>query len=66
MVEGGHSFGFALKTSDALASRHFGRKNLQSHLTAELRVLGYIDLSHAASAEFPEDLVVRKDLAYHK
>ncbi len=41
-----------------LTAREVGRQHLQRHLAAELRVLGEIDLAHAALAELGGDLVV--------
>ncbi len=42
-----------------LRARKLGWQDLQGYLTLELRVLGTIDLSHAAFAELSGDLEVR-------
>ncbi len=39
------------------------RQELQRHAAAELQILGFVDDTHAAAAELPEDTVVRDRLA---
>ena len=59
MIESGDGFGFTLESlSKLLGVRHVGWEYFQSHLAAELGVLGDEDFAHAAPAELLEDLVV--------
>ncbi len=46
-------------------SRHLGRQDLERDLARELRVLGQVDLAHAALAELPENPVLIQHLANH-
>src|SRR2546427_9036819 len=43
---------------------HFSRKKLQRHAAAELRVLGSIYDTHAARAQFGENLVMQQRLFF--
>jgi hypothetical protein len=67
VVEGGEDFGFALETGKALrvGSDGFGQ-HLDGHLTAELRVVGPVDLAHATFAELGGDLEMGKRGADHR
>ena len=58
MVERGEDLSFAAETGDALGIvRERGRQDLQRHVTSELRVLGAVDLAHAAAAYERDDFV---------
>ena len=66
MIECRSGTGFALKTFEGLGI--FGklfRKKLQRHVAAEVHVFRFIHHTHAASADLPQDAIVRNDLAYH-
>ena len=64
VVQRGKNLGLTLETSQPLrVSRHFFQEELDRHLATELRVLGAIDLSHAACTEGGEDLVVAEPRA---
>ena len=64
VIEGGEDLRFALETGQPLGIRgdRFGQ-HLDGHLTAELAVLGAIDLPHAAFAELGGDPEMRESLA---
>ena len=66
MVERGRGLGFALKTGERLriAGDIVGKK-FQGDETVKANVLGFIDDSHAATAELFGDAVVRDSLANH-
>ena len=66
MVQGGCGLGFALKTGEGLRilGNFFGQE-LQRDKAAQLYVLGLVDDTHAAAAEFLDDAVVRDGLADH-
>lgn len=64
MVEGGSSFGFALKTGECL--RIFGDvlgKKFQSDEAMEARIFGFVHHAHAAASQFFRDAVVGDGLA---
>ena len=64
VVERGGCFGFALEAlADFLVGDEMSRKKLQGDGTVELRVLGFVDDTHAAFTELLGDLVVRDGLA---
>ncbi len=57
----------ALEAFDRLRiARQLRREEFDGNLPAEPRVLGAIDHSHAAAAEFFDDAVVRDGLADHR
>ena len=57
---------FARETFDGLRiARVFLRQKLQRDLAAEIQIFGEIDDSHAATAEFFKNAVVRDCLAQH-
>ncbi len=67
MVEGGQRLGLALEAVQPLGVRgQLGRQQLERHLPLEPRVLGAIDLTHAARAELLEDAVVAQGAARHE
>ena len=64
VIEGRSGARLALKALEQLAVLgHFGRKKLQSHVAAELRILGFINNAHAARAQLSENLVMQERLA---
>src|SRR6266550_4488022 len=66
MVESGCRTGLATKTFQGLRIVSYViRQELQSHESAEARVLGLIDNTNTAAAELLNDAVVRDDLADH-
>ena len=59
VVEGGDGTSFALEAREAVGIvGHLSRQHLESHVTAELRVIGAIHLPHAARADRRGDVVV--------
>ena len=61
MIEGGDRPRLALEALQALrVGRHLRREQLQRHAALERRVLGGIDLAHAAGAELLQDPIVAK------
>ena len=66
MVQGGDGLGLPLEPAQALGRSHLGRQNLQRDLATEFRVLGNIDIAHAAGAKLLENLVVGQGLADHR
>jgi len=58
MIERGDGLGLALEAAPPLRRRHLRRKHLQGDFARKLRVLGDKNLSHAASSELLEDVVV--------
>ena len=66
MIESGCRTSLATETFQGLGIlSYFFRQKLQSHESAEARVLGLIDNTHTAAAELLNDAVVRDDLADH-
>ena len=66
MVERGGGFRFAVKPFPGLfVAQQVRRQKLQGHRAAELGVLGFVDDTHAALAEFLGDEVVRDGLIDH-
>jgi hypothetical protein len=64
MIERGGGLGFALETGEGLrVARDVLREKFQRDETAEARVLGFVDDTHAATTEFFDDAVVRDGLA---
>ena len=64
MVESGGGLGFALEAAESLrVSGDLVGQELQGDEAAELNVLGLVDDTHAAAAEFLDDAVVRDGLA---
>ena len=58
MVERGEDLRFTTEPRQPLGIiREGGRQDLERHFPSELRVLGAIDLPHAARAELREDLI---------
>jgi hypothetical protein len=66
VVEGGDGLRLALEPLPSFRRRHLSRKDLESDLAVELRVLGEIDLAHPALSELLEDAVVRERRADHR
>ena len=67
MIQRGGSLRFALKTSEGLCiSGHFFRQEFESDKTVETNVLGFIDNTHAPTAELLDDAEVRDGLAEHQ
>ena len=66
MVERGGRAGLAEEAlhRGSVAIGLVGQK-LESHATAELGVLGFVDHAHAAAADFAENFVVGDRLAVH-
>jgi hypothetical protein len=56
---------FASRSNRPGAFGELGGKDFERDLAVELRVLGEVDLSHAALSELLEDAVVRERPAYH-
>ena len=66
MIQGGRGSRLASKSFQRLfVVSYFLRQELQGYGTAEFRVLGPEDDSHAATAKFLQDAVVRDSLADH-
>ncbi len=66
MVEGRRGPRLAAETFQRLAVlRNIFRKEFQSDKTIEPRVLGFVDNTHPAAAEFFDDAVMRDQLANH-
>ena len=66
IFESGRGPGLSQQTlPGALVGGDVRRQKLDSHFSAELLVLGQIDLAHAAAPELPDDQVVRDGLANH-
>ena len=64
VIEGRSRARLALEALEQLAVLgHFRRKKLQGHAAAELRILGFVHHTHAARAQFAENLVVQERLA---
>ena len=64
MVEGGGGLGFALEAAEGLRILgDFVGQELERDEATEFDVLGLVDDSHAATAEFLDDAVVRDGLA---
>ena len=67
MIQCRSSFGFALKTADCQGA--FGDvvgQELESYKATELHILGLVDDTHAATAEFFDDAVMRDGLVDHE
>ena len=66
VIERGSGEGFALK---ALAGRgiflHFGRKEFQGHVPAQLEVFGFVDHTHSAAAELRQNAIMRNSFSDH-
>ena len=61
MIERGQQLGLALEARHPLrVFRKGSRQNLQRHITFQLRVLGPVNLAHAAYAERSENFVRAK------
>jgi hypothetical protein len=67
MVQGGRSFGFALKAAECLwvCGYLFGQE-LEGHEPAELHVLSLVHHTHSTTAKFFDDAIVRDGLANHR
>src|SRR5882724_6637688 len=66
MVEGRSSLSFSLETSQGLGvSGDLVRQKLQGNKTMESRILGLVNHTHPATADFLKDAVVRDGLANH-
>ena len=66
MIERRSSLCFALEACQRLrVSRYFIREKLECHETVQSGVLGLVDHTHTATAEFLDDEVVRDGLANH-
>ena len=64
MRERGRGLGLALKAHSTLGVGGEGRrKNLDRHVSAQLGVVGPVDLTHPALAELGRDFVVGEGLA---
>jgi hypothetical protein len=67
MVKSGGGPRLALKPLERLRiSAELGRQKLQRHAAAEPRVLGFVDDTHAAGAEGPENVVVGHARSNHE
>src|SRR5258708_32578765 len=63
MIKRGRSFCFLDKTAQAaLVIGKLRRQQLQCDFAIELRIIGEIDLTHAAFSEWCDDLIVSHDL----
>ncbi len=63
VVQGGGRFGFPLEPAEGLGvAGQIFRKKLERHVTAELNVFGFIDDSHATTADFAQNAVMGKCL----
>ncbi len=60
VVERRNRLSFPLETVPAFFGVHLPREDLEGYVPVELRVLGDIDLTHTATADFLVDLVVGK------
>jgi hypothetical protein len=66
MVQCGRSLRFALEAGESLCILgNVVREKLQCDKTVQLNVLGLVNHTHPASAEFLEDAVMRNGLAEH-
>ena len=66
MIEGRSRFGFPLKTGKHLGIvPHFVRQEFDGNETAEFEVLGLVNDTHPATAEFFDDAVMRDGLPNH-
>jgi hypothetical protein len=67
VVQCGRGLCFALKTCQCLQiSRNGVRQELQRHVAVQPRILGLIDHTHPAPAQFLQDTVVGNGLAYER
>ena len=63
VIQSGGGLGFALKAGESLRiASDFGREEFESHEAVQLGVFGFVDHSHAAAAQFFEDVIVRNVL----
>ena len=66
MIQCRSGFGFALKTAECQrATGDFVGQELESYEAAELHILGLVDDTHRAGAEFLDDVIVRDGLPDH-
>ena len=66
MIQGRSSFGFALEAAESLLIfGHFIGQELEGHKATEFDILGLVDHTHPAAAQFLDDAVVRNGLADH-
>jgi hypothetical protein len=66
MVQGGGSAGFTSETFQWLrVLRQIFGQELQCHKAPKISVLGFVDHTHASSAEFFDDAIVRDGLVDH-
>ncbi len=66
MVEGGGGLGFALEALERLmVLGHFLRQEFERHEAVELRVLSFVDDTHAPAAQLLQDAVVGDGCAGH-
>jgi hypothetical protein len=64
MIQRGGSLCFALETRESLRiARHILWQKFQRDEAAKARILGLVDDTHSATAEFFDDAVVRDSLA---
>ena len=61
-----YGLGLTLEARPSFRCGHLGRQNLQRRLTTELRVLGDINLTHAAPADLLADLVVVQSTVHQR
>jgi hypothetical protein len=65
MIQRGGGLGFALKAGQSLRIAGYSlRQKLERDKTSETGVLGFVDDTHSAAAEFFEDAVMRDRLSY--
>jgi hypothetical protein len=67
MVQGRRGLRLALEAGQSLRiAGHFVRQELERDETVRASVFGFVHDTHAATAEFFEDAVVRNGLANHR
>jgi hypothetical protein len=66
MIQRGRSFGLAFEAIQGLwVLRYVVRQELERNKSSELQVLGLVNHTHPAPAEFLDDAVMRSGLADH-
>ena len=66
VIQGRGGTGFASKTLKCLGVLgQFLRKKLQGDMSAQIRILGFVNDTHPTPTEFREDAVMRDGLANH-
>ena len=67
MAQGSDGAGFAPEAGkEFLLFHQIGAQDLDSHIAVELRVVGFIDLGHAAASERFEDAIFAEGLSFER